>query len=66
VTFAPITLCIASQLVFISLSTQFGNFWIHPRMGGGGGMKRFFIGRWIVKLRGEQHGLRIVSSGLSY
>jgi hypothetical protein len=30
--FAAITLCVASQRVFVvvSLSTQFGNFWIHP------------------------------------
>jgi hypothetical protein len=34
VSFAVITLCVASQHVFIviSLSTQSGNFWIHPRM----------------------------------
>jgi hypothetical protein len=35
VSFAAITLCVASQRVFIvviSLSTQAGNFWIHPRM----------------------------------
>jgi hypothetical protein len=31
VSFASITLCVASQRVFISLSTQSGNFWIHPR-----------------------------------
>jgi hypothetical protein len=34
VNFAAITLCVASQQVFIvvvSLSTQSGNFWIHPR-----------------------------------
>jgi hypothetical protein len=33
--FAAITLCVASQWVFIvviSLSTQSGNFWLHPRM----------------------------------
>jgi hypothetical protein len=33
VSFAAITLCVASQRVFIfviSLSTQSGNFWIHP------------------------------------
>jgi hypothetical protein len=33
VSFATITLCVASQwvlLLFISLSTQSGNFWIHP------------------------------------
>jgi hypothetical protein len=41
VSFAAITLCVASQRVFlavsvvddvISLSTQSGNFWIHPRI----------------------------------
>jgi hypothetical protein len=37
VSFADITVCIASQLVFIVVSiyfvmTQSGNFWIHPRM----------------------------------
>jgi hypothetical protein len=36
VSFAAITLCVASQrcvlLLFISLSTQSGNFWIHPRI----------------------------------
>jgi hypothetical protein len=35
VSFATITLCVASQPVFvvvISLSTQSGNFWIHSRM----------------------------------
>jgi len=36
VSFASITLYITSQRVFtvvvISLSTQSGNFWIHPRM----------------------------------
>jgi hypothetical protein len=34
VSFAAITLCVTSKRVFIvviSLSTQFGNFWIHPR-----------------------------------
>jgi hypothetical protein len=35
VSFASITLCVASQrvflLLFISLSTQSGNFWIYPR-----------------------------------
>jgi hypothetical protein len=33
VSFAAITLCVASRRVFIviSLSTQPGNFWIHPR-----------------------------------
>jgi hypothetical protein len=33
VTFAAISLCVASQrvFVFISLSTQSGNFWIHSR-----------------------------------
>jgi hypothetical protein len=30
--FAATTLCVASQRVFISLSTQSGNFWIHPRI----------------------------------
>jgi hypothetical protein len=37
VSFAAITLCVASQRVFVvvvnSLSTQSGKFWIHPRMG---------------------------------
>jgi hypothetical protein len=37
VSFAAITLCVASQrvlllLLFISLSTQSGNFWIHTRI----------------------------------
>jgi hypothetical protein len=42
VSFAAITLCVASQrvlivvvvvvVVVISLSTQSGNFWLHPRM----------------------------------
>jgi hypothetical protein len=37
VSFAAITLCVASQRVFIVVSvyffmTQSGNFWIHPRM----------------------------------
>jgi len=32
VSFDAITLCVASQRVFISLSTQSGSFWIHPRM----------------------------------
>jgi hypothetical protein len=33
VSFAAITLCVASRVfVVISLSTQSGNFWIHPRM----------------------------------
>jgi hypothetical protein len=32
VSFAAITLCVASERVFISLSTQSGNFWIHPRI----------------------------------
>jgi hypothetical protein len=34
VSFIAITLCVASQRVFIviSLSTQSGNIWIHPRM----------------------------------
>jgi hypothetical protein len=35
VSFSAITLCVASQQVFIvviSLSTQSGNFWIHPCM----------------------------------
>jgi hypothetical protein len=37
VSFAAITLCIASQRVFIVVSvylfmTQSGNFWIHPRI----------------------------------
>jgi hypothetical protein len=33
VSFAAITLCVASQrvFIFISLSTQSGNFWIHSR-----------------------------------
>jgi hypothetical protein len=40
VSFAAITLCVASQRMFVVvvvvvvvvyLSTQFGNFWIHPR-----------------------------------
>jgi hypothetical protein len=34
VSFAAITLCVASQeclLLYISLSTQSGNFWLHPR-----------------------------------
>jgi hypothetical protein len=33
VSFAVVNLCVASQRVFIiiSLSTQSGNFWIHPR-----------------------------------
>jgi hypothetical protein len=33
VSFVAITLCVASQRVFVvaSLSTQSGNFWIHPR-----------------------------------
>jgi hypothetical protein len=37
VSFAAITLCVASQRVFIvviSLSTQSGNFWIYPRSPG--------------------------------
>jgi hypothetical protein len=35
VSFASITLCVASQRVFvISLSTQSGNFWIHTLIGG--------------------------------
>jgi hypothetical protein len=38
VSFAAIILYVASQRVFIllftSLSTQSGNFWIHPRVGG--------------------------------
>jgi hypothetical protein len=42
VSFAAITFCIASQRVFIFVvvyfvMTQSGNFWIHPRMLGGGG-----------------------------
>jgi hypothetical protein len=36
VSFAATTICVASQRVFIvaviSLSTQSGNFWIHPRI----------------------------------
>jgi hypothetical protein len=34
VSFVAITVCVASQRVFtvISLSTQSGNFWIHPRI----------------------------------
>jgi hypothetical protein len=35
VSFATVTLCVASQrvfLLFILLSTQSGNFWIHPRI----------------------------------
>jgi hypothetical protein len=37
VSFAAITLCVASQRLFIVVSvyfvmTQSGNFWIHPRM----------------------------------
>jgi hypothetical protein len=34
VSFAAITLCVASRVfivVIVSLSTQSGNFWIHPR-----------------------------------
>jgi hypothetical protein len=31
VSFAAIALCITSQRLFISLSTESGNFWIHPR-----------------------------------
>jgi hypothetical protein len=31
VSFAAITLCVTSQRVFISLSTQSGNFWIRLR-----------------------------------
>jgi hypothetical protein len=40
VSFAAINLCVVSQrvcfllLLFISLSTQSGNFWIHPRTSG--------------------------------
>jgi uncharacterized protein YpmB len=44
VSFAAITLCVASHLAFIiiiiiiiiiiSLSIQYGNFWIHPRING--------------------------------
>jgi hypothetical protein len=29
--FSAITLCVAPQLVYILLSIQSGNFWIHPR-----------------------------------
>jgi hypothetical protein len=35
VCFASVIICVPSQrvfVVFISLSTQSGNFWIHPRM----------------------------------
>jgi len=37
VSFATITLCVASQRVFIVtvvyfVTTRYGNFWIHPRM----------------------------------
>jgi hypothetical protein len=37
VSFAAISLCVASQRVFIAVSvylfmTQSGNFWIHPRV----------------------------------
>jgi hypothetical protein len=32
VSFTTMTLCVASKLVFISLSTQSGNFWTHPRI----------------------------------
>jgi len=35
VSFAPITLCVASQRVFVVVyfvMTKSGNFWIHPRM----------------------------------
>jgi len=31
VNFATISLCVASKLVFIFVSTQSGNFWIQPR-----------------------------------
>jgi hypothetical protein len=32
VSFAAITLCVASKpVLFVSLSTQYGNFWIHLR-----------------------------------
>jgi hypothetical protein len=40
VSFAAITLCVASQRMFIvviSLSTHSGNFWIHPRLSFPGG-----------------------------
>jgi hypothetical protein len=32
VIFAAIIPCVASQQVFILLSSHSGNFWIHPRM----------------------------------
>jgi hypothetical protein len=36
VNFAAVTICVASQrvvvVVVVSLSTQSGNFWIHPRI----------------------------------
>jgi hypothetical protein len=37
VSFAVITLCVASRFftvvtVVVTLSTQYGNFWIHPRI----------------------------------
>jgi hypothetical protein len=39
VSFAAITPCVASQclflLLFVSLSTQSGNFWIYPRISEG-------------------------------
>jgi hypothetical protein len=31
VSFAAITLCVASQRLFVSISIQCGNFWVHPR-----------------------------------
>jgi len=32
VSFAAIIVCVFCERVFILLSTQFGDFWIHPRI----------------------------------
>jgi hypothetical protein len=57
VSFDTITLCVASQRVFvvvvISLSTQSGNFWIHPRMFRGNITLEINDGRSLFLLMGS-------------
>jgi hypothetical protein len=66
VSFAAITLCVASQRVFISLSTQSGNFWIHPRQCRWQCMKFWYdagrlhwqnMGRFRVAQQGNYHSV---------
>jgi len=61
VSFAAITICVASQRVFIvvviSLFTQSGNFWIHPRTNWQDNTKEYVSNytwvKWVIKSNNE-------------